>query len=226
MLEFAAREAFFDFSESTLARVAEKELGIELEGDLGEKLFALVQTVLKVDDAEAAMIVDKRVVRIEDKQNSFDELVQSDEAMEQVDDADQGELKKFIATAQTQARQLSSLRQIVSKAVAKLADKPKKRRKKCGATLPKNDAEYTVDNMLPFFPPTLQIRLRKDLFNGRWHAFWRRNTGDDWHSLSRSWGSRSHEECLRALLRASWKSCVDAGQMCPIEGLFPAAPAA
>lgn len=67
--------------------------------------------------------------------------------------------------------------------------------------------------VLPLMPPGSKLKL--DLFNGRWHAFYRTPFTKSLKKLSRSWGICSHMECVRDILRWSWTLAVGYGEPCP-----------
>ena len=58
----------------------------------------------------------------------------------------------------------------------------------------------TVEKLTECLPPGSSCKM--DTFNGRWQVFYRRNGAikGPWRSCSRSWGSRTHKQCVMQLL--------------------------
>ena len=220
-MTFAASRAFFDFSEAFLDRIASRELGINIEGYFADKLFKLVQHVLGCSDDKACSVLETRLRSLERQRTSFDELAQTAECVEAIDEDDESSFKTHLNQIEEQSSHCQALKKQIIHTLAKAMPKPKKH-KKTMTDLPDEDDKYTYDAMIGFFPKSIAIRLRKDYFNGRWQVWWRRSQTSPWNTLSRSWGSRNHKECLVDLLRATWEIPVQQGEHCPINNLFPA----
>lgn len=220
LLEFAASQAFFELSESFLHRLASKELGIALEGALAEQILQLVRHILQCDDDRACGILETRVKHLENSSRPFDELAQTHECAERIDESDEGTFKAHLQQVEQKQASLNDLKEHITRMLQACKPKSGKRRKCVQTDLPDRDDKYTYDGVFRFFLVTIQVKLRKDYFNGRWQVWWRRSFAAPWRSLSRSWGTRSHEECLLDLLRATWTVAEASGEQCPILGLL------
>lgn len=220
MLHFAASHGFFQLEEPSLDRIASRECNLELGGDLGSKLINSVEHVLRYDDAEACDILERRLTALQTA-HAYDDMIETEEAVDFDDEAEACILKSYLSSSRAKKAAASVVEEKMNATLAQVKP-PNKKRSKTNTQLPERDADYTVDRCLPLFPKSLSVRLTKDTFNGRWLVFWRRQASAQapWRSLSRSWGSRSHEQCIKELLRNIWAPCVARGEHCPIEGLF------
>ena len=53
--------------------------------------------------------------------------------------------------------------------------------------LPASDEMYTYANVIGFFPKTIDVRLRKDYYNGRWQVWWRRTKDSRFLGQANEW---------------------------------------
>ena len=95
LVEFSARKAFWQIELPLLEKFAREELDIRLWGTSAEKLFMLIQSILKCSDEEAADILEQRCGTFIDDPGHAD-LLQSAEAEDCMDRDEQQSVEKIV----------------------------------------------------------------------------------------------------------------------------------
>lgn len=114
----------------------------------------------------------------------------------------------------------SATSNLINDLVARKTKKPNKQFQGSRTPIPRFDELTTEEAVRKLLPAGGRIRC--DRFNGRWQMFYKRPDavgGGVWRSKSRSWGSRSHEECLKELLSWVWALAQSFGEECRWSGL-------
>jgi hypothetical protein len=231
LVEFSARKAFWQIELPLLEKFAREELDLRLWGTAAEKVFMLIQAILKCSDEEAADILEQRCGTFVDDAAHAD-LLQSAEAEDCMDHDEQKTVEKIVeqtsrkkAAADDIMVLLRAKRAASRKGKAKTA-KPasstasasappaKKLRKATLDKWPDDVPELTISLAQDLCPPG--CRLYKDTFNCCWRMF----VGTK-QARSLSWGRRGHAACQKELARWAWQEHqARTGEACWVQGLM------
>lgn len=209
---------YWDIPQPMVQRLARVEYGLAQSGSsFSEFLLALVQRALGCDEDEALQCLDRCVDFMSPAMSlQHEEMLQSEGADQCLSEDDWKDAQKAISGNVAARGKVEALQGFTAPRVR--PPKPaKKKFKGSTTTVPPKDEDLTEKNLAACLPPS--ARIRQDLFNGRWEVY-HRSLGGKWRSASRSWGSRSHRECVTELLLWAWQQeTAKTGIACPVGGL-------
>jgi SHS2 domain-containing protein len=207
-LTLAAKNAYWQAPMICLLALAKKECEITLTGNDAEKLLTLIQAALQCSESQALVYLEMRMTGLTQEEDERHlELLTSDEADDNFTDADQKLANRAVTAMQCKMAQAKLVEDLISKkcrphkAGPKAGTKAGTKTKFQGSKTKVPDMQHcTVKKLTECLPPGSSCKM--DTFNGRWHVFYRRNGAikGPWRSCSRSWGSRTHKQCVMQLL--------------------------
>ena len=223
-LKVAAQHAFWNIKLPLLKKLARQELGVRLQAtDIVEATFELIKHILGCSDKDAALCLESRCADEVDDPDLW-ELLGSVEAEENLSKEDHKEACKVLADIAEQREVSMKVRQKVKEAMGSSSSSSSTtsgKRKFVGSqtAVPDLRDKWTEENVNKFAPPNCKVRC--DLFNGRWEMHYKipSTTGaSKYLHASRSWGSRSHKDCVLQLMKWAWQHAEAHGERCPYSG--------
>jgi hypothetical protein len=180
--------------------------------------------VLKCDELKALACIEHRYSEFDTHVYEYEGLMSSEEFVHACDPTEFEDAQDYCSKASTARNTRRSMLADVQTRVAKrigLKPKPpkldvppkKKPKKSQPSAIPFDDADFSQESALAFFPAG--TRLFKDRFNGRWRAHWRFNADWSWRDVSRSWGQSSSRHSLLSVCKIVYSWGATFGIECP-----------
>jgi len=233
LLQFAARQAFWEIGKATLQRIATAEFNQSLTSDtLAGKAFELIKLVLCCSDDEAARCLEARASITEEDRREYHAVLDTQDAQDCLEKDDQLAAAKEIQTLKEQEQLRNEILSIIRAKCKRTAGatssrgsqgsrskKAEAKRVPIKTALPGDDDSITGELVCSLGPPDCSFKIYKDLFNGRWISWWRSpgSKSGSWFSKSQSWGNRSHTQCVKACLAEAWNHAEAWGMSCPYD---------
>ena len=226
LLEYAAKNCFFDFNLDLLHKIASHELSLDVDKEIqkSELILKLVCAVLRCSEDAGLDILEQNLVQVQCSHADLLSVAMQDDI---VDDADRDKVDSYVKGVQNQEKEDEEIKETIRQHRRRSSGDQQKRKRK-PVKLP-GDKAWTADLVKLYLPPTGNVL--RDEFNGRWRVWVGTTsvTGRRW-STSVSWGvSKSDGDCVTECLRAAWAHYLKTHPQdsCPIEDLLkPASPAA
>lgn len=217
LLQAAAKKAFWSMGVGIMDRLM-KDLGLGgADGrPFAQRLFQLIQHILKTSDEHTLAIMELRTMKGLD--DFCAGILNTDEAQEAMSDELQQQCAEKLVAHEHKVQAQEGIHDYIRECRLSAGQRPAKKPRKAVQF----DGDHAVDPSMAtaMCPPGGNIF--RDRFNGRWRA-WKGNA----FTISRSWGLHSEVEVVRECLRALWDyHTKTTGEACWVRGLEePMAPA-
>lgn len=211
-VEAAAKSGFWQLTNAMVKKLSSSELNLALHcSTFADVLFEATKSALKCSDKDACVVLEERCSGGLGDEGSHAGILMTAEVDAALCKDDWATAVDCVKAHERKAQ----IHQEVQTLIFDVVQRNMKKKKFQGSRTPFPPLTSSLEpaQILSMMPPGSNLKL--DRFNGRWHAFYRTPQTKSLKTLSRSWGIRTHMECVREILMWSWTLAVGYGQPCP-----------
>jgi hypothetical protein len=210
-MQAAAKAAFWSLRPFLIRRIARAEKLGDMSGDDAELLYSLIKAILGCTDLAAAKVLELRCSSSVGDEGMYNDMLMTAAVDQEMSKADWEAAQK----CSRMYEEATTFEKAMQRKIYETIKKHCKKRKFAGSQVPFPELPQQLEpeQVLKLLPSGSKLRL--DTFNGRWHCSFKCPGTNATKCLSRSWGVRGHEACIREIAKWSWELAIGYGMHCP-----------